>query len=351
MIFAVKTYEEALLLCNDTLARTLKRRKLDVSPANVPALFSEPTVGLIDLHGRLGFVVPHLLNAGLSAGDLQSRAALAMAATAVRVDQEPFSRPSERQVDAILRRLLDGTSVRRFFDEHATSDPEAAAARICACVLLGKGIADAERAVRTNYNQLDKAELLEALHTVILSSLRDASLETFRENRDVVESWEWSAARDDATCLVCVAMNGTFHSLDEEFITHPGCRCSPSPRTKPMAGFDDDRADPEDPDRTFRREPREHQVSLIPTTAFERWSGGKLHLQDLITTYEHPVWGGCRRVKTDDELSATPDRARSIKVKRPDSPTPAERPAEPAYPGSDQGRPQRVFGRLFGRSK
>jgi len=68
--------------------------------------------------------------------------------------------------------------------------------------------------------------------TEMIRSYRLANLETYRANDDVVDGWIWNCALMKSSCAACIAMHGTFHSLDEELQDHPCGACSPIPHTK-----------------------------------------------------------------------------------------------------------------------
>jgi hypothetical protein len=69
-------------------------------------------------------------------------------------------------------------------------------------------------------------------------------IDNFRQS-NVAKAWMWAASLNQRACPRCLAMNGSIHSLSEDFITHPGCRCDPlpiadfttSPRISPNSGW------------------------------------------------------------------------------------------------------------------
>lgn len=73
---------------------------------------------------------------------------------------------------------------------------------------------------------------LTVARTEMLGAYRQAAIETYRASSDVVDGWVWLAAAD--ACPFCASMNGTFHPLSEGLVSHPNCRCCPSPVTKPL---------------------------------------------------------------------------------------------------------------------
>ncbi len=71
--------------------------------------------------------------------------------------------------------------------------------------------------------------------TEMISAYRTAAIDTFRASADVLQGWVWLTAADP--CPFCASMAGTFHTLDEYLDSHPNCRCTPSPVTKPLAAI------------------------------------------------------------------------------------------------------------------
>lgn len=64
---------------------------------------------------------------------------------------------------------------------------------------------------------------LTIVRTETLGAVREASIESYRENEDVVESWVWTAARNGRTCASCLAMDGREFPLSIAFGSHPNC--------------------------------------------------------------------------------------------------------------------------------
>jgi hypothetical protein len=61
-----------------------------------------------------------------------------------------------------------------------------------------------------------------------LGVYRHTVLETYRAS-GLVEGWIWKAALSIRTCPACLAKDGSFHPMTEDFGSHVQCRCSPLP--------------------------------------------------------------------------------------------------------------------------
>ena len=80
---------------------------------------------------------------------------------------------------------------------------------------------------------MTRSRALTIARTEMLGAYRDANLANFRANSDVVRKWQWSAGA--GACSFCSDKNGSEHDLDEDFDSHPRCRCSPIPVTQSYA--------------------------------------------------------------------------------------------------------------------
>lgn len=133
--------------------------------------------------------------------------------------------------------------------------------------------------------------------TEMLRSHRAASLSQMQANDRVVEGWIWTAAHSPRTCLSCLIMDGTFHTLDEELESHPGCRCSQRPALKPWSelGFTD--IPQPKPFRTetgrewFMRQPEAVKLRMMGPAKYAAWRGHRIGLDDFTATKRSREWG------------------------------------------------------------
>lgn len=68
--------------------------------------------------------------------------------------------------------------------------------------------------------------------TELNRAYRDAGIETYKANSDVVSQYRRTCAKDGRTCAACLALDGTLCDLDKEFAIHPCDRCAAVPVTK-----------------------------------------------------------------------------------------------------------------------
>jgi SPP1 gp7 family putative phage head morphogenesis protein len=140
--------------------------------------------------------------------------------------------------------------------------------------------------------------------TEMLNAYRMSNLATFQANSDVVDQWRWTCALSSRTCAACLAMDGTLHSLDESMDSHPCCRCTQTPVTKPwsdiLSGTSIDVSDiPDTPSPTdwqtgadwFAAQPASVQQDILGKAAYQLYANGEVDLQDFVSVSTDTTWG------------------------------------------------------------
>jgi SPP1 gp7 family putative phage head morphogenesis protein len=118
-----------------------------------------------------------------------------------------------------------------------------------------------------------------------LRAFRTAATEQMKAS-GVVEGWIWRSALQDRTCLACLAMDGTEHTLDEELDDHPNGRCFKQPivtgltPVQAQSGAD-----------WFAQQPAELQRTMMGDQRFEAWQQGQIQFSDLVTRKHSEEWG------------------------------------------------------------
>jgi len=95
-------------------------------------------------------------------------------------------------------------------------------------VMLGRNPRVIAREIRAGLAG-NQARALTIARTEMLGAYREAALESYRANSDVVSGWEWDAEPD--ACDICQEKDGEVAATEDDFETHPNCRCSPVPVT------------------------------------------------------------------------------------------------------------------------
>ena len=141
------------------------------------------------------------------------------------------------------------------------------------------------------------ARALTISRTEILRAHRVATLATYRENSDVVTGWQWYAQLDATTCPVCIAMHGSIEPSEDDFDTHPNCRCTAIPvvnETDQLVAPPEVEAGPD----WFDRQPASFQQKVLGPGKYQAYRDGTITLPDLVQRTHSERWGGGRRERS-----------------------------------------------------
>jgi len=125
------------------------------------------------------------------------------------------------------------------------------------------------------------------MRTVQIYSYRDASHLNYQNNRDVVDGWIWYAKLDGLTCMSCVAMHGTFHSVDERLNDHHNGRCVAVPVTRLSDPFIKEG----DGKSWFEQQPEGMQKKMMGAGKYDAWKAGKFDISQLSKEQNNDVFG------------------------------------------------------------
>jgi hypothetical protein len=158
---------------------------------------------------------------------------------------------------------------------------------LAAAIVQGQGPADLARTLLGLTDGFAATHVLSLARTEPLRAFRTASLRTYAENADILSGWRWVATLSPATCLACLAMHGTEHSLSEQFFaSHVRCRCSPIPivpgRRAPAL---------ESGQAWFDRQPEAKQRQQMGAAAYEAYRAGDVTFRDFLGTRHDRDWG------------------------------------------------------------
>lgn len=131
--------------------------------------------------------------------------------------------------------------------------------------------------------------------TETLRAYRGASLAAY-QGSGLVKQWRWLSARQVRTCPTCWARDGKVFPVDEPFVSHPACRCSPIPVL------------PDVPVRAsgpevFATLPENDQRTILGPGRYELFRNGSLSLTDIPVEVDAGRWGKVLRQRTLGELT------------------------------------------------
>lgn len=213
------------------------------------------------------------------------------------------------QTAEIAAALRPGAPLRSLLDQL----PSAAALRARDTLIQGVALGKGTRTIGRDLQNAFAGNLARALvisRTEVIGAYRRAALTGYRQADAVVNAWVWVASLSNRTCAACVAMHGSVHPLDEDFASHPACRCSPAPVTRTWAelGFPGRRETGlqlEPGEDWFGRQDAVTQLAILGPGKQRAYREGRIRVADLAEPTLHPVWGpGLKERSLRDALAA-----------------------------------------------
>ena len=133
--------------------------------------------------------------------------------------------------------------------------------------------------------------------TEMLRAHRSATMASYRANEHVVRGWIWHAfLEDDRTCVGCIAMHGTEHSLAEELDDHPNGRCAAIPVTPTweemrFEGMPDVAVKVQKGEEWFKEQPQERQIAIMGKKRWDAWKAGEFTFSEQAIHRYSDLWG------------------------------------------------------------
>jgi len=159
-------------------------------------------------------------------------------------------------------------------------------------IALGKGPRATARLIETAAGMpLTRALLITRTETN--RAFREATRLEYASS-PVVKGYRRMAAKQDRTCMACIALDGTFYDLNQPLDEHPNGRCAMVPEVLDYAdlGLDVERqAPPEDARFWFADQDEELQRKILGPDRLRAYKAGELDLSQLYQRKSHPVWG------------------------------------------------------------
>lgn len=224
-----------------------------------------------------------------------------------------FGVPSPKAISNIVGATQAGSPLADLFAGFGQEAATNAAGVLHRAIILG----DNPRAIAGQMQQalgVSHARALTIARTEMLRAYRDAAMETYRANDDVVGGWIWSAALSARTCPACLAMNGTKHPLSEQFGSHPNCRCAPIPETKSWSdilgplgidtsGIKETTVQIQSGSDWFDQQDESVQKQILGKGGYDMWKNNdNISLGDFVKKSSDPDWGNSIQVRPLKEL-------------------------------------------------
>jgi hypothetical protein len=149
--------------------------------------------------------------------------------------------------------------------------------------------------------------------TEVMRAYRTASHENYRANSDIVRGWIRLSSQTARSCSACLALDGTWYTLDEPLIDHPNGLCVALPQTRSWAeispsgkasGIKETSAQPWNSEDIFEKLSDAEQLKVLGPGRFQLYREGKIGIKDMAVLQKSAIWGDHYRPKTLKELTA-----------------------------------------------
>ena len=196
---------------------------------------------------------------------------------------------NEAQLRALINYLDYGKPLYKRLQQYGQYNAEYISKMILDGVRGGYNPITIGRSIRDAFG-MGLTDAMRMMRTVQIYSYRDASHLNYQNNRDVVTGWLWYAELDDLTCMSCVAMHGTFHSVDETLDDHHNGRCVPVPVTRLSDPFIKEGSGQE----WFNQKSEAEQKQMMGAGKYDAWKAGKFEFSQLSKETDNDVFGKMR---------------------------------------------------------
>ena len=205
-----------------------------------------------------------------------------------------FYRMPREAVEAYVGFMQDGTPLRKLLEQYVGDAAQALSETLVTGLTAGLNPRQVAREARKQFG-MGLTESLRLARTEQLRAYRTATQESYKANGNIVKGWRWLATKDSRTCPACLLMDGTEHSLDEQFVDHPNGRCTATPITKSYAELGIDAPEPQYTPETgrewFERQDRATQRKILGNSTYDAWKDGRFALEDIPHKIQNATWG------------------------------------------------------------
>lgn len=272
---------------------------------------------------------------GLS--DAEELALLALGEVPAGINIKWFSL-NRRAVETMVGMNQPGSPLHMLFSVFGAEGLSLAKTALEDALILGQGPRDVARALRDALG-VSLTRALTIARTEMLRAYRTANLASYKENRHIVKGWKWMATLDKRTCASCFAMHGKVFDIDEEFVSHPNCRCTAAAVTPTWEeignryGLDLSELDQREVEtmeslmargyteeqanqylmrsltgeQAFGMLDEKTQQEILGKAKFLAWKDGAFEFADLSVMTHSPIWGDGRKVASLVELLGSVD--------------------------------------------
>jgi len=160
-------------------------------------------------------------------------------------------------------------------------------------IALGKGPRETAELVRVA-GGMPLSRALVITRTETNRAYREATRLQYANNSQVVKGYRRNCAKDDTTCLACIALDGELYALDEPLNEHPNGRCALIPEVIDYHDLGLDMPETPRPPNArdwLSNQSEDVQRNILGDTRFDAWKSGDIQLNQLASVKRNPVWG------------------------------------------------------------
>ena len=193
----------------------------------------------------------------------------------------------------------DGRPVGRLLAELGSDAAPQVRAAIGNGIALGKGPRQTAQLVRVAAG-MPLSRALTITRTETNRAYREATRLQYANNSQVVKGYRRHAAKDDRTCMACIALDGELYELNEPLNEHPNGRCALVPEVLDYAdlGLDMPRTpQPGNARDWLANQSDDVQRRVLGAGRFDAFKAGEIELDQLATIKRSRVWGDAIAVK------------------------------------------------------
>lgn len=206
----------------------------------------------------------------------------------------------------------NGSPLRALLDELGPEASKAVRDGLIQGLALGHNPRKVARAIRGEMGG-NLVRALRISRTEMLRSYREATRRNYEANSDIIAGWRWLAAKQARTCASCLAMDGSFHTLDETQDDHPQGRCAMVPV---LRGQENAPPEWETGSDWLAKQGIEIQEKILGKAGAAAYRAGAVKLTDYVGQKHSDEWGSTRYAKSlrailgDEEAKKWAERAK-----------------------------------------
>ena len=204
-------------------------------------------------------------------------------------DAPYFKRLPYEAVEYMAGFLGDGTPLMRLLKESYPAAMDGMVRELITGTAQGTNPRETARRMRDGLGMgLDKSLLI--ARTEQLRAYRTASTEQYAAS-GVVSKYKRISARDERTCMACLASDGEEFAVGTLFSDHPAGRCSTIPVVIGAREVNWQKGS-----TWFEQQDAATQKKMMGAKYYDAWKAGEFKLGDLRSTVHSDVWGDSPQV-------------------------------------------------------